>query len=185
MNNDFSQQAIQCPNCSNENCPIKKWVAYKRPQTREERFELAKLMISSGLSVIPVPFGQKFPNIQWKEYQSRLATVQELEKWFKYSENTIGIVTGKISQLVVVDLDSPAAVEWAKQNLLDTAVKVKTHRGQHWYYMYPAMASHIKNKVKIEIGGLFLDIDIRADGGFVMGIGAVHPSGYFYQLIRG
>lgn len=175
-----------CSTCLTKECKIKKWItANYKPKTKLERYELAKLLVSSGLSVIPVPFGQKHPRIPWKEYQNRHATEAELKVWFIDQENTFGIVTGKISSLIVVDLDSENAVKWAKENLPNTEVKVKTARGQHWYYKYPQMISHIQNKVKIDIGGLFLDLDIRGDGGFIMGLGAVHPSGCFYELIRG
>lgn len=186
MNTTNSITENKCLKCPVIDCPRKRLLeANFQPRNRQERHALAKIMRDLELSIIPVPIGQKFPNIPWKEYQTRMATDDELHNWFMLQDNTIGIVTGKISSLVVVDLDSEDSLKWARQNLPYTGVKVKTSRGQHWYYTYPQMALHIKNKVKIDIEGLFLDLDIRADGGLVMGFGAVHPSGIFYEPIFG
>lgn len=180
----LNEQIKKCTECPIAECKAKAWLtANYRPSNRQERYELAKLFVSSGLSVIPVPFGKKNPVIKWKEYQSRFANDSELKRWFLENDNTLGFVTGKISGLIVIDLDSDCAVEWAKHNLPYTPIKVKTNRGMHFYYTYPLINQAIRNKVKVTIDGLLMDLDVRAEGGFVMGIGAVHPKGCFYELV--
>src|SRR3989338_10496664 len=67
--------------------------------------ETAKKYISKGVSVIPVKADKRPALESWKEYQSRLATEEELVKWFSATQNGIGIVTGKLSNLSVVDVD--------------------------------------------------------------------------------
>ena len=57
----------------------------------------------------------KRPLISWKEYQTRLPTEEEVCQWFDQNPHAnIGIVTGKISNSVVFDLDSEDAVEYAE-----------------------------------------------------------------------
>ena len=58
--------------------------------------------------------GKNCPNCSidsWEEYQRRIATDEELRRWFSDGRQTnIGIVCGKVSgNLVVVDFDSEDA----------------------------------------------------------------------------
>ena len=57
-------------------------------------------------SVIPVGPNKK-PLVEWKEYQEILPSPGEIREWWlKYPEANIGVVTGKVSNIVVVDIDS-------------------------------------------------------------------------------
>jgi replicative DNA helicase len=152
--------------------------------------EIALSYLNQGLSVIPVKSPQmvnpdatekqridqcKIPLIAWKEYQNRLPTEEEVCQWFdEYPDANIGIVTGKVSDLVVFDLDSDHAVEFADENggFPDTP-KVKTGKGYHVYMRHPGF--EIRNSVNKK-----LDIDIRADGGFVVAPPSVHGNGHHY-----
>ncbi len=92
----------------------------------------------------------------WKEYQNRFATDEELEQGFSNPKvNGIGLVTGDISQITVLDwdeIDSP----------YESPIMVKTITGGfHSYYRY---APGVRNTVKV--GGKTLDV--RGDGGFVV-----------------
>src|SRR3990167_1403824 len=67
--------------------------------------------LSIGLSVIPLgPItksedGKKdiiYP-VSWKKYQTTLPTSKEVERW---NYPNLGIITGKISNIMVLDLDS-------------------------------------------------------------------------------
>ena len=100
----------------------------------------------------------KIPLIPWKEFQSRLPTEQEVTEWFdKWPDANIGIITGKISNLVVFDLDSEGAVEYAdNEGGFPETVKVKTGKGYHVYMQYPGF--EVRGSVNKE-----LDIDIRAE----------------------
>jgi len=122
----------------------------------------------------------KVPIIGWKEYQSRLPTEAEVREWFdKWPSANIGIVTGKISNLVVFDLDSEHAVEYAKkQGGFPKTVKVKTGKGFHLYMQHSAFK--IRNSVNKN-----LDIDIRADGGYVAAPPSMHGSGRLYEWEEG
>jgi hypothetical protein len=130
-----------------------------------------------GLSVIPVPRPRagaekgtpgdgKVPAIRWREYQERLATETELANWFGGEPMNLAIVTGAISDVVVIDCDSPAAMAWAKRRLPYTPWQTKTIKGYHLFYRHPGV--RITNRSHIETQDGKLSIDVRGDGGFVV-----------------
>jgi len=142
----------------------------------------------SGFSVIPIQPGGKRPLVPWIEYQNHRPTEEEIHQWWQqYPNANIGIVTGKVSGIVVIDLDldpdkddneSGARIyEQAPTDLI-----VKTGRGgYHLYYRYPedGDVDHIPNRV-----GLLPGVDVRADGGYVVAPPSAHSSGRLYEWIR-
>jgi len=123
----------------------------------------------------------KKPLLAWKEYQIKMPTIEEVSNWFNLNPDAnIGIVTGAISNLVVFDLDSKHAEEYAEEQggFPEDTVKVKTGKGYHIYMKHPGF--EIRNDVNKSI-----DIDIRADGGYAAAPPSIHGSGYQYQWIEG
>lgn len=82
--------------------------------------------------------GTKKPALaSWKEFQERHAGDDELKAWFGGgSHNGIAIVTGIISGIAVVDMDSPEVVEFAKSHNFPPTPLVRTGKGYHAYYKY-------------------------------------------------
>ena len=107
--------------------------------------------------------------------------MDELYDWFSRESNNIGIVTGKISGIVVVDLDSEAAQEFAKNNRFPDTPSVKTPKGYHLYYKYPDNFE-VRNFQKRDD---LPNIDLRGDGGYVVAPPSVHPSGNVYEWVDG
>lgn len=136
-------------------------------------------LLARGWSVIPVRFRSKIPLVRWEAYQKRHATVDELEQWFTRSPFNVGVVTGRISGIFVVDADSIAALEWAREHLPPCELRVRTAKGLHLIYPYSG-DKPMRNKVRVKFGGEQLAIDIRADGGYVCAPGCVHESGHVY-----
>ena len=67
-----------------------------------------------GWSVVPLIPRQKRPikGFAWKKYQAMNPTSEEIKEWWnKWPEANIGIVTGSISNLCVVDFDGADSVE--------------------------------------------------------------------------
>lgn len=65
-----------------------------------------------GLSVIPLQAREKKPLIAWEKYQNEKGTEKEIKAWWSnWPEANIGIVTGAISGLAVIDLDTVEAKE--------------------------------------------------------------------------
>ena len=117
----------------------------------------------------------------WKEYQNRLPTVEEVNNWFNLNPDAnIGIVTGAVSNIVVFDLDSDEAVQYAEEmgGFPEYTVKAKTGRGYHIYAKHPGF--EIRNSVNKN-----LDIDIRADGGLIVAPPSIHGSGSRYEWEEG
>ena len=126
-------------------------------------------------SIIPVA-RDKRPLVKWEEFQKRRPTEEEVESWWtRWPDANIAIVTGRISGLVVVDADGAAGLEWMKENLPVTGVYVQTCKGWHGYYRHPG--TDIQNRVRIAP-----EVDIRADGGYVVAPPSVHESGWCYQF---
>ena len=68
----------------------------------------AERLVKSGLSVIPIRAdGSKAPAITWKVFQARIATPEELHRWFRKG-NGLAAVAGKVSgNLEILDFDDP------------------------------------------------------------------------------
>ena len=71
----------------------------------EAIFKAAIQYTSAGMSVIPVRREDKKPVVPWKEYQTNIATEEQLKTWFLNTDHNIAIITGEISNVCVVDLD--------------------------------------------------------------------------------
>jgi len=142
--------------------------------------EAARKYLSHGMSVIPVQPRGKKPAISWKEYQQRLPTDEELVRWFgNGAKNNIGIVTGSVSGLTVVDLDSEQAFAFAKEKKLAPGPTVKTGRGFHVYCKAKDGVRNFQQRDDLP------DIDLRADGGYVVAPPSVHESGLIYVWVEG
>lgn len=130
-----------------------------------------------GLSVIPLRPKSKEPLIPWTEFQTRLATETEIQEWFaKTPTANIGIVTGAISGLVVVDLDGPEGITSGQTLKLQSPIITLTGNGRQLFYRHPGQGSKICNSVKKVAPG----IDIRGDGGYVCAAPSIHPNGKMY-----
>ena len=143
-------------------------------------------LLARGWSVIPVEARGKRPIVPWLEYQSRLATEKEVEAWFDGQRTpNLGIVTGALSNLVVLDIDSRhggpqslALLELEHGTLPDTVEAQTGGGGRHAYFVHPGGLVHNR-------AGLAAGIDFRGDGGCVVAPPSVHPSGRRYQWVPG
>ena len=140
----------------------------------------ARAYIAKGISVIPVgrpdDKGQKkLPWVdEWKTYQERSATDAELEAWWgKHPDWGIAIVTGRISNLAVVDVD--IAHGGTVQGLPPTLIAKTQSGGWHYYYRY---LDGLKNAVGVRQG-----VDIRSDGGYVVAPPSVGSKGKYEWVL--
>lgn len=121
-------------------------------------------------SVIPVGRDKK-PLLNWKEFQERHASEAEIDLWFRmWPDANIGIVTGKISGLTVVDVEAGGQFNFPRTFTVATG-----GGGRHFYYKYQ---EGVDNKARI------LELtDIRGEGGYVVASPSIHSSGNKYQVI--
>src|SRR5688500_15430933 len=90
-----------------------------------------------GLSLIPLPYGFKKSQEAWKKFQRGKAGKRQIEIWFANGPTNGAIVTGKISDIVVVDADNAKSVAWVKKRLPRTPMETKTKNGMHFMYRHP------------------------------------------------
>ena len=137
-------------------------------------------------SVVPVRARDKRPLIAWQVYQQRRATVDDVHGWFaRWPNANVGIVTGVVSGLVVVDIDpghggneSLAALEREHGRLPPTVEARSGGGGRHLYFAHPG--GHVHNRAALAAG-----IDVRGDGGMIVAPPSLHPSGRHYQWCPG
>lgn len=142
----------------------------------------AMAYLEAGISVIPLKSKEKIPpdNFKWAEFQNRLATQEEVEAWaFRWKELNLGIVTGMVSNLVVIDIDGQEGMKSSEEVEIpkDTA-SAMTGKGYHIFCRYPD-GLVIKNAV-----GIHDHIDIRGDGGYVVAAPSLHASGSEYTWLN-
>ena len=145
---------------------------------------LARRLVARDLSVFPVPRARpgldgKTPVIPWKRYQSTRPTDAELVAWFSTPQN-LAIVTGAISDVVVVDVDAGDAAAWVKQHLPNTPWQTLTSKGVHLYFRHPGR--HVRGTVKLRTDAGRLALDVRGDGNYVLAPGSLHASGAVYRF---
>lgn len=124
-------------------------------------FNKAFAYLVRGYSVMPVQKDKKPFLGSWKEYQNRLPTEDEVIKWWeKYKDANIGIITGKISGLSIVDIDNK---DIDISRFPETLTVQTGNGGYHLYYQYQEGLSISANAY-----AQFPGVDIRSDGGFVV-----------------
>jgi hypothetical protein len=136
---------------------------------------------AAGYSVIPLKPKDKIPLIpSWTEFQTARADREQIGIWWRnWKDANIGIVTGAVSGVVVIDCDSPEAATDLKPMLGDmSAVGVAaTGKGFHLYYSHSDGIFPNKAGVKPQI-------DFRGDGGYVVAPPSVHSSGKHYEWAK-
>lgn len=139
--------------------------------------------VDNGWSVLPVKPEEKRPFMtNWLQYTRTRATKQMVTNWFTNLSNAgIGVVTGRVSNMVVLDIESdcPYSIEDLLKKYPTQMYSRTGSGGYHLFYQYPTNVSRVANRV-----GIFERADLRADGGFIVLPPTVHPSGNRYEWIK-
>lgn len=133
-----------------------------------------------GWHLFPLPWGEKVPRVRWKDVAT--SDPEQLMGLFPSGVDlNVGIACGP-SGLLVLDEDTPGdAARLAVQHggCVPETFIVSTGRGRHCYFQAPT-GPRIGNKVGL--GGL--GVDVRGDGGYVVGPGSLHGGrGTVYTVI--
>lgn len=122
------------------------------------------------ISLIPLTFNEKRPIRPWCKYQTTRADLEKVQKWYReYPHCNWGIVTGEISGIVVLDVDTDNFYVVNKYAARGHTPVVKTPRGFHIYYKHPGV--RVGNRAWRD-----LKLDFRGDGGYVVAPGS-HMNG--------
>jgi len=142
--------------------------------------------VGRGWSLIPIRPGDKRPIVRWEEFQHRRPTEAEARGWFlAWPDAGIGVVTGAISGIVVIDVDVRHGGDVSLEGLerehgrVPMTVECRTGGGgRHLYFAHPG--GLIRNMV-----GLSAGVDLRGDGGYVVAPPSMHSSGVRYEWVEG
>ncbi|MEZ6142577.1 MAG: phage/plasmid primase, P4 family [Zavarzinella sp.] len=153
--------------------------------------------------MIPVN-GKNPPCIEWKPFQTQRVTPEELKEWmrgkfptkegktFWKAENlNFALLTGltpwssRNPGIVVVDTDDKEAERLVAKNCPETPMRQITGSGGvHRVYRRPASEEYLGNRQKTWVDGKQYNVDLRADGGYIMSPGSIHPrTGKLYQEV--
>lgn len=134
-----------------------------------------------GLSVVGIPKAVEylndkgkskkkvyFPGKGWARYQEEFATRSEIEGFVKDGSELIGLVTGKLSGIVVIDVDE---ANCAKYDFLRSPMMVKSSisGGRHYYFRWSDELEEFGNATKV----MGLEMDYRGRGGLVFAPGSM------------
>lgn len=145
--------------------------------------QLVNEYIDSGWSILPVKPDEKRPYMtNWLQYTRTRPGKQLVNNWFNnLSGAGVGLVTGKISGVVVLDVENwcPTPVDELLKKYPTNMIAKSGGGGVHLFYSYPQNVGKISNRV-----GIFEGADLRADGGFLVLPPTMHPSGNRYEWIK-
>ena len=133
----------------------------------------------------PCPSPGKHPKVRWERWMGRRATPTEIEAWWeRWPDANVGIVTGWISSILVLDVDprhggdaSLAALESEHGRLPETVTCMSGGGGRHLYFAHP---THLVPSRQLGAG-----LDLKAEGGMVVAPPSCHVSGDVYRWMDG
>jgi len=136
---------------------------------------MAHRYLDLGWFIMPIYYKTKVPVLKgWTE--RGLPTHAEIDQWFANPKTNIGLVTGSVSKVSIIDGDGPAGIKSIHDAKLNSTVQATSGRGKHLFYSDPE--GKARNFVK-RLPGL----DARGDGGQVLIYPSIHPNGQQYRWI--
>lgn len=98
--------------------------------------------------------------------------------WTKWPTANVGIRTGTVSGLVVIDVDDPRAMERvAAHGYIPNTLRVTTGKGLHLYFAAPPEALRPRTAI-------LPNVDVRAEDSYVVGPPSIHTNGKRYEFVR-
>ena len=92
-----------------------------------------------------------------------------------------GLQPGALLSVAVVDLDSAEALLWAQSHLPKPAWRVKTRRGEHWYYR---AAAHVRPE-NLRHAAVPMPMEVLGNGRQTVAPPSRHAAGHVYESMPG
>jgi hypothetical protein len=153
--------------------------AYHNHPNPETSNPIAQTALDYAARGIPVfPLKGKAP-LTKRGYKDASADPVEVYGMFSAAPSAtgIGMPTGSVSGYIVVDKDGDSEEAQRLWNALPETLEVATARGIHRYYRAPEGMA-VKGRKLAE------DVDLKADGGYVLTPDSLHPSGVRYAVVE-
>jgi hypothetical protein len=140
----------------------------------------ARFYAGLGWSIVPVRPGEKIPAIPWAGFQQARPSMAQLDDWFTVGGYGVGIVTGAVSGIFVLDFDGEAGqdllarLEREHGALPLTPNALTPGGGVHIIFQHPG--TPVPTRKNLRPG-----LDVRGDGGFIVAHPSVHRNGRRYE----
>lgn len=140
--------------------------------------------VRRGKPVLPLRPGSKEPAVTGGVHAASDKRMVLREYAGKNRYANYGLATGRVSDLVVLDVDGPdgeaslCALERV-HGPLPLTVEVRTGKGRHIYFRLDGRAA------RSSVCDLGRGLDVRGDGAYVVVAGSVHPNGHRYDYAKG
>lgn len=145
----------------------------------QKTFEVAMEYLERGYSILPVGDDKRPLLKTWKYLQDEAPTEDEVTRWLKqWPEMNIGIVTGKVSNLTVLDLDVGHATSTPMTEFPETLTHGTPSGGIHLLYEYQPGFT-----VSANAYAQYPYTDMRSDSGYIVAPPSSTPKGE-YTVIK-
>ena len=153
-----------------------------RTSTNGDMLSEALAYAARGWAVFPVKPGGKAPATRHGVKDATVDPAPISRWWHESPDANIGVATGRISGLYVIDLDGPVGVDnWEACQLVygdAPTLMATTGKGLHLYYSVP-----FELDLRNTAGALGAHIDSRGTGGYVLAPPSLHPNGARYEWV--
>ena len=121
-----------------------------------------------GMSVVPLKPDKK-SYIQWKRYQTEKANETQIKEWWnKWPDANTGIITGAISGIDSIDIDSQDAYDAINDFYLETNFISPIYKTpDHGYQIWVKHRNGLSNAADI-IPTVVKGLDLRTNGGYTV-----------------
>jgi putative DNA primase/helicase len=135
--------------------------------------------LREGLKVFPC--SQKKP-LTPHGFKDATNDFTQVDAWWKqHPDAQIGVPTGRINNLLVLDVDGPKGAAWVQARSLPPTLEVETSPGHsHYWFRLPNDKS-----ASCSAGVLAAEVDVRAEGGYIIAPPSLHhESGNPYRFLN-
>lgn len=144
--------------------------------------DTALAYLKQGISITLSDPKSKRPIYKWAEFQQKLPTEAQIKSMFSaHPKAMLAIITGELSHILVVDCDSPEAIQQIEDALPDSfepIIAVSPRGGRHYYFACANGRWQTKSAV-------LKNIDIRANGGVIVAPPSRNETGGQYRWLTG
>lgn len=133
-----------------------------------------------NVGLMPIPVKEKKSVISWKDFQHNIAPEKTVSDWFQdHKDGGLALLTGPVSQVIVLDLDGKEAIERIKQTYsIPKTWIAETRKGMHLYFKW-SPGINVSTTI-VALAGM-QGVDLRGRGGYVV----APPSYGVYKWLPG